>query len=178
MLSSRKPLNGLRAKRVSISSSVNRPRTCALASMRSWPVLPGAVAGGTPYHSSRLNSIGRWHFCSWGILPHAPWDLTPSGRLVAPEWPCHSGESAQGSALGSHPCVALSSARAIASVAEFRLPRQLDSAFPGHTRFRYGAWRRALTVSGRPHPLSRGRGSGPLHVSWHSAGCSWDRAAR
>ena len=60
----------------------------------------------------------------WGILPQSPWDLTLSrqdSRARESRWgnPTRSrGIPAPGSALGSHPCVALSSAQVTMSLDE------------------------------------------------------------
>jgi hypothetical protein len=83
-----------------------------------------------PYPHSELElAIGaraarNRHVLHWGILPHAPWDLTLSrqdsrARESDLRYPLTlAGIPAPESALGSHPCVALSSAQVTMSLVE------------------------------------------------------------
>jgi hypothetical protein len=84
--------------------------------------------GNYPHNELELangnGAVRNRHVLHWGILPQTPWDLTLSrqdSRARESRWgnPNRSrGIPAPESALGSHPCVALSSAQVTMSLDE------------------------------------------------------------
>src|SRR5260370_7005072 len=80
----------------------------------------------------KVFSKGRCPFFQMGALPPNPWDLSLSGQQGQPGATVKTAPdlSALGSALRSHPCVALSSAQAISSLSNPGTPPFNPLSFP------------------------------------------------
>src|SRR5438132_3278490 len=132
----------------------------------------------TPHHLSRFFQKVRRPFFQMGALPPNPWDLSLSGQQGQPGATVKTAPdlSALGSALRSHPCVALSSAQAISSLSNPGIPTfnslwlpALFPAAPDHTTSRPSASPSAPPASDPLLPVSPARDCGRLGATLHNA---------